>query len=95
MGPARKMALQGLTRGLRWHFSRKDRADCYSGSLADIGRLGALLTLDDLELNPVAFFQALVAIAGDRTVMNEHIGSVVPTEKPIALGVIEPLDRPL
>jgi hypothetical protein len=62
-----------------------------SGSLADICGLRSFLALHNLELHRVAFLQALVAFAGDGAVVNEHIGSIVPSNEPISFGIIEPL----
>jgi hypothetical protein len=53
--------------------------------------LRSLLPLNDVELNLVAFFQALVPIKLDRAVMNKHVGPVVPADKAVALCVVKPL----
>jgi hypothetical protein len=62
----------------------------FSNSSYGIG-LRTLLSLDDIELHLVPFFQALVSIELDRAVMNKHVGSVVPADKAVTLRVIEPL----
>ena len=46
--------------------------------------------MNDVELNLVAFFQALVSIKLDRAVMNKHVGAIVPAYKAVALCVVEP-----
>jgi hypothetical protein len=53
--------------------------------------LGALCPLDDVELDLIAFFQALVTFALNGTVMDEDIGPALAAEKAVALCVIEPL----
>src|SRR5690348_9746157 len=62
-----------------------------SGGLADVCGLRSFLALHNLELHRIAFLQALIAFAADGAVVNEHIGSVVPSDEPVSFGVIEPL----
>jgi len=66
-----------------------------STGLRYIGRLRALLSLDDLEFNRVALLQALISIAGDSAVMDEYIRSTVAPQEAVPLRVIEPLYRAL
>ena len=54
-------------------------------------RLWPLLALYDVELHIVAFLEALISVHLNRAVMNEHIGSVVPSYEPVTLGVVKPL----
>src|SRR5713101_64791 len=61
--------------------------------LAHICRLWPLLAFYDLELDRIALLQALVAFAGGRAVMHEHIGPVVASDKAISFRIIEPLYR--
>jgi hypothetical protein len=56
--------------------------------------LRTLLALDDIELDVVALFQALVPIHLDRAVVDKYIGSVVTSDKPVPFRVIEPLYFP-
>jgi hypothetical protein len=57
-------------------------------------RLRTFLTLDNVELDLVAFFKRLVAVKLNRRVMNEHIRPVIATDESVALGVVKPLDLP-
>ena len=57
----------------------------------DLVGLGALGSLDDVELDLIAFLEALVALALDRTVVNEDVGATLAAEKAVALCVVEPL----
>jgi hypothetical protein len=52
--------------------------------------LGAFRTLNDVELDLVALFEAFVSFELDGTVMHEDIGSVVPAEKAVPFSVVEP-----
>src|SRR5947207_15679593 len=62
--------------------------------LDDVLRRGALLALDDVELDPLAFGQALEALGLDRRMMDEAVLlTVLGGDEAEALGVIEPLDR--
>ena len=54
--------------------------------------LRALLSLDDVEFDLVTLLEALVSIELNRAVVNKHIRAVIPTNKPITLRVVEPLD---
>src|SRR5437899_11942570 len=60
-------------------------------SFHNICSLGTFLALGDLELNLIAFLQALVAFGGDRAVVHKHIGPVRTTNEPVTFRVIEPL----
>ena len=53
--------------------------------------LRTLLSLNDVKLDLVPFFQTLVPIELDRAVMDKHVGSIVPADKAVTLRVIEPL----
>jgi hypothetical protein len=54
--------------------------------------LWALLTLHDVKFDIVTFLQAFISIDLDGAVVDEDVRSVVPSDKTIALCVIEPLD---
>src|SRR4029079_5861031 len=55
---------------------------------------GALLALDDVEFDSIAFGQALEALAGDGRVVHEAVLlTVFGGDESKALRVIEPLDR--
>src|ERR1700761_5203741 len=66
----------------------------WSGCLASLLLvcLWALLPLDDVELDLIAFFQRFVSIELDRAVMHEDVGPIVSSDETIALRVVEPLD---
>src|SRR5205823_2382206 len=58
----------------------------------DVGRLGALLPLAGLELDPGALVQRLVALARDLREMDEQVlAALVGGDEPIALRSVEPL----
>ncbi len=72
-----------------------DRATVRSGH---IGRLEALLTLDDVEFDPFILTQAALRLArivlGDRGLVNEHVLVVVVTvDETVAVLDVEPLDN--
>jgi hypothetical protein len=54
--------------------------------------LGALCALDNVKLDLVPFFEALIAFALDGTVMNKDISSVVTSEETVSLCIVEPFD---
>ena len=54
--------------------------------------LRALLALDNVELDFIAFFERFVSVQLNRRVMNEHIWPVFASDESIALGVVKPLD---
>jgi hypothetical protein len=49
------------------------------------------LTLDDLELNAIAFSDGLEAISLDRAEVNKDVGPALVGQKAVALRVVEPL----
>lgn len=55
--------------------------------------LRALASLDDVELYFIAFFEALIALALNGTVMDEDIGPTVAAQETVAFSVVEPLNR--
>src|ERR1700727_2718758 len=66
----------------------------WSGCLAALHLvcLWALLPLDDVELDLIAFFQRFVSIELDRAVVHEDVGPIISSDETIALRVVEPLD---
>jgi hypothetical protein len=54
--------------------------------------LGTFASLDDVELYLITFFEALIAFALDRAVVNEDVCSAFTAEKSVALCVVEPLN---
>ena len=59
----------------------------------DLISLRAFGSLNDVELDLVAFLEALIALALDRTVMDEDIGPTVAAQETVAFSVVEPLNR--
>jgi hypothetical protein len=57
----------------------------------DLIGLGTLCPLDDVELDLIALFEALVALALDGAVVNEDVRPALAAEEAIALCVVEPL----
>jgi hypothetical protein len=57
--------------------------------------LGALCTLNDVEFDLIAFFEALVAFALNRRVVDEDIGPIVTTKEAVSLCIVKPLNRSL
>src|SRR3984885_1960643 len=66
----------------------------WSGCLAALHLvcLWALLPLDDVELDLIAFFQRFVSIELDRAVVHEDVRPIISSDETIALRVVEPLD---
>jgi hypothetical protein len=58
--------------------------------LGNVFGLGTLLSLNDFELNVIAFLQALVAFRLDGAVVDEHIRAIFPANKAEALRVVKP-----
>jgi len=58
-------------------------------------RLRSLGALDDVKFNLIPFFQTLIAVALDGTIVYEDICPAVATEKAKAFRVVEPLYRTL
>lgn len=56
--------------------------------------LGSLLPLNNIKLDLVAFFEALVPVELNCAVMNENVGSILTTDETITFRVVEPLDLP-
>jgi hypothetical protein len=53
--------------------------------------LRALCPLDDVKLDFITLFQALIPLALDGTIVNEDIGSALAAEEAVAFCVVEPL----
>src|ERR1700733_456143 len=54
--------------------------------------LWAFCALDDVELDLIPFFQALIAFALNGAVMNEYVCPAIAAEEAVTLCVVEPLD---
>ena len=55
--------------------------------------LWAFFSLDDVEIDPIAFPQGLVAFGLDGTEVTEDIRSILSAKKAVALSVVEPLHQ--
>ena len=58
---------------------------------ANAAGLQALVPLDDVELDPLAFVQGLVAVGLDLGEVDEHVFTAVLLDEAVALLVAEPL----
>ena len=56
----------------------------------DLIRLRSFGPLDDVELNLIALFEALVPLALDGTVVNEDVSPTVAAEEAVALCIVKP-----
>jgi len=54
--------------------------------------LRSFLSLNDVELDVIAFFQGFISVQLNRRVMDENIWPVFTSDESVALGVVEPLD---
>ena len=54
-------------------------------------RLRPFISLDDVELDVVAFFQTLIPIRLNRCVVHEYIGTIFPPDEAESFSVVEPL----
>ena len=61
----------------------------------DVSRLGSLLALRDVELDPLPFLKAAVAATGDRAEMSEHVRATLHRDEAVALLAAELLHRAL
>jgi hypothetical protein len=62
---------------------------CYVGSLWSFG------SLDNFKFHGIALLKGAVALAGNGGIVHEHIRAVISTDKSVAFGIVEPLDRSL
>ena len=67
--------------------------DPISGALADVGSLRSFLSFADFELHLITFLKTLVTFRGDGAVVNKNVGTIRTSDEPVALGIVEPLDR--
>src|SRR3954463_8105097 len=65
---------------------------CKVLDLVDVAGLRALRTVNDLELDRLAFLERTEAVALDRRVVDEHVTASVAFDESVTLGVVEPLD---
>src|SRR6266702_5626161 len=61
----------------------------------DVGCLGPLLALRDVELDLLPFLQAAVAATGDRADVPEHVRAALDRDETVALVAVEPLHSAL
>src|SRR5580658_2724071 len=62
-------------------------------SLCNIRSLRTLGALGDLEFNLITFLQALVSFRRNRAVVHKDVSSIFAADKPVPLGIVEPLHR--
>lgn len=80
-----------LQESAREHYNRIESVLAH---WSNVGGFGTLIPLSNLELDFVAFAQALESLPLDSAGMNEHISrSVRRRDESVPLGLIEPLDR--
>ena len=60
----------------------------YASYLVGLRSFGSL---DDVKLDFIAFFEALVAFALNGCVMDEDVGSIIASEETVSLSVVKPL----
>jgi hypothetical protein len=72
--------------------SSDQRSQTLRRSLGYVCCLWSLLTLGDLELHRVTLLEALVALRGNRAVVNKDVWPIRASDEAITLSVIEPLD---
>src|SRR5947207_10353022 len=60
--------------------------------LVDVAGLRALWTVNDFELDRLAFLERAEAVALDSRVVDEHVTASVALDESVTLGVVEPLD---
>src|SRR5690242_13173056 len=65
--------------------------DFESHSLRHFIGLGSLLSLYNFEFNHIAFLQSLITICQDCAVVDEHVWTILTTDKSKPLSVIKPL----
>ena len=56
----------------------------------DLIGLRSFRSLNNVELDLIAFLQAFVAFALNRGVVNEHVGSAIPAQEAVPFCVVEP-----
>ena len=54
--------------------------------------LRALLALDNVEFDLIAFFERFVSVQLDRRVVDEYVWPVFASDESVTLGVVKPLD---
>ena len=77
--------------GLR-PFFEKEVFDCWLARLGNVAGLRPLRTVDDLELDRLAFLERPEAVPLDRREVHKHVTPAFALDETIALGVVEPLD---
>src|SRR3954468_874403 len=65
---------------------------CKVLDLGDVAGLRAFRTVNDLELDRLAFLERAETVALNGRVVHEDVTASVALDEPVALGVVEPLD---
>src|SRR5262245_40084653 len=93
--PPKKSRETSLFRGFIDHDPRCDPRVGVPGILlgnhSDVGSLGALGTLGDLELHLLTLLEGLVARSEDRREVHEDVVTALLLDEPVPLAVVEPL----
>src|ERR1700758_1757119 len=63
------------------------------GSFVYVCSLWAFLSLDNLELDVIAFLKTLITFRGDRAVVHKNIGPFVAPNESVAFRVVKPFHR--
>ena len=64
---------------------------CNGSELGHVFGLQALLAFGNGELDLLAFVQRAVTVPANRAEVHEHIGTGIALDKPVPLGIVEPL----
>src|SRR5689334_19303568 len=68
------------------------RSGGWTLELGYVAGLRALGTVNDFELNCLAFLERTEAVALNRRVVHEDVTASVAFDEPVAFGVVQPLD---
>ena len=79
-------------RGFIYPVLSTGQAPVFLGWMADISRLRPLRTIDNLKFDLLSFFQRSKSVTTNCGVVYENVVTPFTFNKPITLGVIEPLD---
>lgn len=57
----------------------------------DLICLRTFFSLNDVELDGIAFFQGFIAFCLDRAEVNEYVRTAITSEKAVTFSIVEPL----
>lgn len=58
----------------------------------DLICLRTFFSLNDVELDGIAFFEGFIAFRLDGAEVNEYVRSAIPSEKAVTFSIVKPLD---